>query len=259
MSTCPSDEQLFDLLDGRPSSDELRAHVASCATCSVLVDGLRAPAAQVDTEAGVARVMAHVSPDAGQVVPFRRPRRFGPLAIALAAAAAALVLFVQHREPVDEFVARGSADAGAWVHRMASAEVRAVNVPQQRLTASMQVPTSTRWFATVANADPTRPVFFMALLVTANREVSWLYPAHPLESGDEASLEVPPRTALGPLGEVVDFEALPEGPATIITVLSASPWRVRAVEALGDVTVEKLRARDPEAVVTALELRLKAP
>jgi hypothetical protein len=258
---CPEREEWFRLVDGEATENraaELRAHADACPRCAQelaqqrqMVSDLAAP---VPVSAnGVPAVMRRVRQ---AEPPVRRSlwRWWAVTAGGLAAAAAAVLLLAPGR-PTDPgtFTARGN--KVPWTKKV-GAEVFVLDPSPRRLEAGGALSPSTPIVASYHNVD-TAVAFLMVFARDARGELHWAYPGFDDARADPVAVRLEPQQVRKLLPDSVMLDALPPGPAELITLISRQPLRVSQIEALpaAERQVTRLRARFADARIEGLPLR----
>jgi hypothetical protein len=266
---CPSAEELLFLSEGELSenrAEAVRKHLATCAACRAEVAAIggvtravAAPVAGVVTEGSVARLMRRIEAE-----PPARGRRVASVrwgAVALLGLAAAALLFVLPRlrggagGPDGEFAARGErASSDLW--RDVGIGIFTLAERPSRLTPGRLIEADAKLVAGYRNLVVARPVYLLAFGVDSRGVVHWLYPAFEREGEDPSSVVVPRSAAEALMPTSVVLDAPSAGPMRLVSIVTSSPLHVSDVEALrgGQLELSSLRARWPEAMVSAIEV-----
>lgn len=262
---CPTADELTRLLDGELTENraaQVRAHAAACPPCAAelraqeaLLSAVAAPVPGLPSPGALAAVLRRL--DDAPAPRAVAARRLGPPAWASLAAAAAAVLVVvgttaPPRRP-DGFAARGGQLAFA---RQVGVELWALEAQPRRLAPGDQLAAGVPVVASYSNAGAA-PAFLLAFALDEQGEAHWLYPGFLDPGGDPEALRLDGAVARRALAESVVLEEVPAGALRLVTVVSARPLHVSAIEAAGpgERTAEALRRRWPDARVEELAVR----
>jgi hypothetical protein len=271
--TCPDHDELIRLREHElreHRADEVRAHVAGCATCrdrtaalTRLVADLRAPIAWPGGPPGpreVARVIARLD------APVAPPHRAWPrLALAGAAIAGAVAIAAAWPERGGEFTPRGGAAPLTAGHVTAEAIDRevgttlfALGVHAEPLAAGARVSPATAFVLGYRNLSRAVPLFVLAFAVDASGEIHWLYPGFTAAGDDPAALPLATSEATRLLPDSVVLDGVAPGPLRVIVVVGAERLRVSAIERLrgAELAATALQRRFASTVVSELRLEV---
>ena len=250
MSTqCPIDDlDLIQLEDGELTENrarEVNQHTASCAACGARADRFAALVARLrspsDPEADADFLRAVERRIVAQPRTERNRRRRSVMAwsLTVAAAAAAVSLFVGFRQQSDpsspSLVARGQ--RADW-RDLVTVSLRIARANQSsgsaRATLSPGVHLGVRDGVVVEarNGNRDRAVYLMVFGVDARGDVHWLHPAWIDPKQNPRSVELPPGGTLGQTPEAVAPEHPAPGRFRLNTLVTRVPLDVRQVEAL---------------------------
>ena len=246
--SCPSEEELFHLVDGGLVEDRsraVRAHVATCSRCTAELDGqerlLRRVASPLEeaSQLSTASVMSRL--DRSAPVPLRSRARAVMVSAGLLVAAASAALFFSGSE--SGFQARGSGTADAW-----SVEVVVKSLSSADPLEGAVVPANAPFVVSYRSVGA-RPAYLMVFVVDSQGVVHWLYPAYTQASTDPQSVALVAATTLTALPEAIVPEAPAPGGAVAFVLLTHDPQRVSSVEALRPIDAASLRSHFPGARV----------
>jgi hypothetical protein len=270
---CATEDDVIALLDGEVTENRaaaLRAHLGRCSVCREkwaslerLQGLLRAPSPGVPLAGASERIVARI-----QSEPVARSSPSGPgrrrwvgAATAVAAAIAALALLAPRLDhwPTEHLAARGGRPGRSLRRDVGVTLVRA----GARVTSLHQgdaVESDTTYAVAYRNLGPDGSAFLMVFAVDAAHAIHWIVPAYL-----DASVD-PPSTPLGHadtdtlLPGAIVLEDLAAGPLRVVTLVSAEPQRVSAIEQLepAALSLDRLRARFRTAEVSDLSLALRS-
>jgi hypothetical protein len=230
--SCPSDERLFETVDGEPADPALLQHVQDCPVCArkaAAFERLRGEVASPQAGRGrgddfLAGVMAEVSRER----PVSSRRRLIASVATVAAVAVAAPLVWMARRPFDDgtMVARGGPAARADAARVSVYVLRG-----QHLRPLTSGPLDSDDQFVVRWSNPGRkPRYFMVLAQDAAGDIHWLFPAHQDPAQDPRSVPMAP----GRVDVRVEEMAAPDGPAPgpfrVITLVTDEPVAVSQIE-----------------------------
>jgi hypothetical protein len=272
---CPSEDELLSFVDADLSPEQLarvEKHLEVCSTCakqvmtlSGLVEDLGAPLRAdppLDVALHVASVMNRL--DARVIEP--RWSAWLSWGGGLAAAAAALMLFLKFQAPVEpekapggELVARGgpsqaslSRNVGLQLYSSRRAELTA-------LGSGSRIAQSTALTAGVRNVANER-AYLLLFAVDSRQAVHWIAPEYTAQDSNPEAAPIAPATTERLLPSVAMFDDLAPGPLRVIAVISSDPLHVSDVEALppAELSAERLLKRFPRTEVRQFLLEVQA-
>ncbi len=269
---CPSETELLSFVDADLPPEQLariEKHLELCSACAKQVMALSTLVADIavplplepplDVAPHVAGVMQRL--DAPMAAP--RAARILAWCGALAAAAAALLLFTKLHGPVasggadGEFAARG----GPVVASLARDVGVQLYGQQQTLVAlrgGSHIAASTPLTAGLRNVAR-EPAYLLLFAVDARRAVHWIAPEYTSAGSNPESFAIAAASAERLLPTTAVFDDLAPGGLRVVALISKTPLHVSDIEALPpeQLGVEGLRKRFSGAEVREISLDVR--
>ncbi len=283
---CPSESELFALLDEPIEGGAIAKHVANCETCTAasreiaqLLADAREPVRTYPSEPFVARLTAalHDTVEAPSVVaraavPAPTVRRLRPAfaaAVAGALAIAAMVVLVPDglfRDQAGVFTARGQRLSEAGAMRDVDLTLDVVTRSPSGVTTlappsrDVAIAPAAHLLLSFATRSAAADFYVLCFAIDEAGEVHWLYPAYESASVDPTSVVLPAGKALTPLGTEALLDQIPPGAVRVVALVSPRPHRVSEIEKLAPSEREPAQLGrhlvDPDADVRTWELRV---
>lgn len=146
----------------------------------------------------------------------------------IAVASAVVLISVGWWVRADGPVARGSG-THSWQQRV-GAEIRPVLEAARPVVAGSTHLLSTSWTVWYRNAESGRPLYLLAYILDSRGDVHWIAPAYVTAGVEPLPITIPVASGAQLLSESMTPEGLAAGQATLITVVSAAPASVVAIE-----------------------------
>jgi hypothetical protein len=242
-------------------------HVAECGACARELAELQTlaadiaaplPARPLDVAAHVAGVMDRLDAPA-PAAPKRPKRAWLGAALAVVAAAAVFALFVRAGEPdapSERFVARSAGHAPS-LERDVGVKLYADERPLRALSDGSELGAQTPVTASLRNVGR-EPAYLLLFAIDTSGEVHWLAPKYTVPGTNPEAPLIAPGTNERLLPTAVVFDDLAPGALRVVAVITRTPERVAAIEALApaETVPERLRNRFPGADVRQVLLRV---
>jgi hypothetical protein len=265
-----TDDELVRFVDRDLSPEQaarVERHVAECGACARALAELQSltadiaaplPARPLDVAAHVAGVMGRL--DAPAPAAPKRPKRAW-LGAALAAVAAAAVFTVlvrggQPDAPSERFVPRSTGQASS-LERDVGVNLYADEQPLRALREGSELGAHTPLTAGIRNLGR-EPLYLLLFAIDSSGAVHWLAPKYTVAGTNPEAPLIAPSATERLLPTAVVFDDLSPGALRVVAVITRTPERVAAIEALSpsDTAPEKLRSRFPGADVRQVLLRV---